>query len=137
MHCTPKQMKNITLIDMDKDICLQFATEFPLIIVLNADITDDTILKDANLTDHDLLISLTEVDELNLITATYAKKIGIKRSIALIRQNINYLTMGEYLGIDSVISTTESTVETVISKLRGSNVSSTHSIFGGTINIYE
>jgi len=137
MLCTPRQLSNITLIDMDKDICLQFATEFPNIIVLNADITDDTILKDANLTHHDLLISLTDVDELNLITATYAKKIGIRRSISLIRQNINYLTMGEYLGIDSIISTTESTVETVISKLRGSNVSSIHSIFGGTINIYE
>jgi trk system potassium uptake protein TrkA len=45
--------------------------------------------------------------------------------------------MSTYLGIDSIISTTESTVETVLSKLRGSNVSSIHSIFGGTMEVYE
>jgi trk system potassium uptake protein TrkA len=135
--CNLAQLKNITLIEMRADVCSSFSAEFPQILVLNADITDDTILKDSNLTNHDLLISLTETDELNLITATYAKKLGIVRSIALIRQNINYLSMAGYLGIDSIISTTESTVETVLSKLRGPNVSSIHSIFGGTIEVYE
>jgi trk system potassium uptake protein TrkA len=136
-QCNAAQRKNITLIEMKSEVCNEFSAEFPQILVLNADITDDTILKDSNLTHHDLLISLTEVDELNLITATYAKKVGIIRSIALIRQNINYLSMAGYLGIDSIISTTESTVETVLSKLRGPNVSSIHSIFGGTMEVYE
>ena len=135
--CSPAQLKNITLIELKIDVCQEFAAEFPQMLVLNADITDDTILKDSNLINHDLLISLTDVDELNLITATYAKKVGIVRSIALIRQNINYLSMAGYLGIDSIISTTESTVETVLSKLRGSNVSSIHSFFGGTMEVFE
>ena len=135
--CNLAQLKNITLIEMKAEVCNEFSAEFPQILVLNADITDDTILKDSNLTNHDLLISLTEIDELNLITATYAKKVGIVRSIALIRQNINYLSMAGYLGIDSIISTTESTVETVLSKLRGPNVSSLHSIFGGLMEVYE
>ena len=135
--CNLAQLKNITLIERKTEICNEFSAEFPQILVLNADITDDTILKDSNLINHDLLISLTEIDELNLITATYAKKLGIVRSIALIRQNINYLSMAGYLGIDSIISTTESTVETVLSKLRGPNVSSIHSIFGGTMEVYE
>ncbi|MFA7109191.1 MAG: TrkA C-terminal domain-containing protein, partial [Sphaerochaetaceae bacterium] len=135
--CNPAQLKNITLIEKKAKICNEFSADFPQILVLNADITDDTILKDSNLTNHDLLIALTEIDELNLITATYAKKLGVVRSIALIRQNINYLTMASYLGIDSIISTTESTVETVLSKLRGPNVSSIHSIFGGTMEVYE
>lgn len=135
--CSPAQRRNITLIELKSEICNEFSSEFPQLLVLNADITDDTILKDSNLINQDLLISLTEVDELNLITATYAKKVGITRTIALIRQNINYLSMAGYLGIDSIISTTESTVETVLSKLRGPNVSSIHSIFGGTIEVYE
>jgi trk system potassium uptake protein TrkA len=136
-QCTSSQLKNIILIEMRNDICNQFATEFPQIVVLNADITDESILTDSHLTNYDLLISLTESDELNLITATYAKKKGIVRSIALIRHNINYLTMESYLGIDSIISTTESTVETVLSKLRGSNVLSIHSILGGSMEVYE
>lgn len=136
-QCTNEQLNNIILIEMQKDICDQFADEFPKILVLNSDITDDTILTDANLTNHDLLIALTNSDELNLITATYAKKKGIERSIALIRHNINYLSMESYLGIDSIISTTESTVGTVLSKLSGDNVSSIHSILGGSIDIYE
>jgi len=136
-QCNSSQLKNITLIEMKKDICNEFANEFPQVVVLNADITDDSILTDSHLTDYDLLISLTESDELNLITATYSKKMGIERSIALIRNNINYLSMESYLGIDAVISTTESTVETVLSKLRGSNVSSIHSILGGSMEVYE
>ena len=136
-QCTTLQLSNIILIEMRKDICNEFANEFPQIVVLNADITDDSILTDSHLTNYDLLIALTESDELNLITATYAKKKGIVRSIALIRHNINYLSMESYLGIDSIISTTESTVETVLSKIRGSNVSSIHSILGGSIEVYE
>lgn len=136
-QCNPSQLSNIILIEVQKEICNEFANQFPQIVVLNADITDETILSDSYLTDYDLLISLTESDELNLITATYVKERGIERSIALIRHNINYLSMESYLGIDAVISTTESTVDTVLSRLRGTNVSSIHSILGGSMEIYE
>lgn len=136
-QCTPSQLKNILLIEIEEDICEEFAKEFSQIVVLNADVTDESIFNEANLIDYDLIISLTNSDELNLITTSYIKKKGVEKSIALIRQNINYLSMEKDLGIDSIISTTESTVETVLSKIRGENVSSIHSILGGSMEVYE
>jgi trk system potassium uptake protein TrkA len=86
---------------------------------------------------YDLLVALTENDELNIITASYAKRIGVDRSIALIKQNNNYTRMASYLDIDVVISTTDTTVESLLRYKRGKSVTSVHSLFNDQLEIYE
>ncbi len=133
----PAMRAKVAVIDHDEEVCRQFSERFREILVIKADITDEDIMAEEQMGSYDLLVALTDNDELNIITASFAKRIGIKRSMALIRENNNYLRMAPFLDIDVVISTTNATVESLLRYLRGSNVTSLHTLFGGQLDVYE
>lgn len=127
----------VTVVDQDEATCTDFAERFPEILVIKADITDEDIMQEEQLGTYDLLIALTDNDELNIITASYAKRIGVSRSMALIKQNNNYIHLASYLDIDVVISLTDTTVDSLLRFLRGSNVESLHSLYNGQVEVFE
>ena len=133
----PSQHRSIVLVEQDPVVCEQFASLFPNLLVVRSDITDETIFEDERLTTYDLLISLTDNDELNIITASYAKRVGINYAIALIKNNNNYIRLARHLDIDSVISVSEATVDSLLKYMRGAHVSSVHSLFSGRFEIFE
>ncbi|MCI7454882.1 MAG: NAD-binding protein, partial [Spirochaetales bacterium] len=59
-----KTQERMVLIDKDSDICSSFAEEFPYLLVLNDSITDEEVWEDERLHNADLMISVTENDEL-------------------------------------------------------------------------
>jgi trk system potassium uptake protein TrkA len=134
---TPSLRSKIAVVDQNPVICNLFSERFPEILVIKADITDEDIMQEEQLTNYDLLIALTDNDELNIITASYAKRIGIEKSMALVKQNNNYVRLASYLDIDVVISTTDTTVDSLLRYLRGTNVTSLHSLFNGQLEIFE
>lgn len=129
--------KKVKLIEKNAAIATEFATLFPEILVLNAAITDEQIWEEENLDKSDLFISLTENDELNIITASYAKKIGAKKAIALIKTNTNYSQFALSLDVDVALSITDVTVDSLVKNLRGDGVSAMHTLFNGGLEVYE
>jgi trk system potassium uptake protein TrkA len=127
----------VAVVDQDQRVCALFSELFPETLVIKADITDEDVMQEEQLTSYDLLIALTDKDELNIITASYAKRTGISRSMALVKQNNNYVRLASYLDIDVVISTTDTTVDSLLRYLRGTNVTSLHSLFNGQLEIFE
>jgi trk system potassium uptake protein TrkA len=134
---SPSMRSKVAVVDQDEEVCRNFSERFREILVIKADITDEDIMAEEQLGSYDLLVALTDNDELNIITASYAKRIGVDRSIALIKQNNNYTRMASYLDIDVVISTTDTTVESLLRYLRGTNVSSIHTLFNDQLEVYE
>lgn len=138
LRAIPKyQHRDIALIDKDKDVCEHMATVYPDVLVLNADITSEGVFEEEGLGNYDLILCLTSDDELNIITASYAKHFGIKNSLALVSSNPNYVRMADHLDIDSIISTQDVTVDSLMRYLHGQNVSSMHSLFDGQIEAFE
>ena len=129
--------KNITLVEQNIEVAEIFANLFPHILVVQSDITDEHIFEDERFSSYDLLISVTDNDELNIITASYAKHVRVPRSIALIKNNNNYVRLASHMGINSIISVSESTVDSLLKYMRGSHVASVHSLFGGSFEIFE
>ncbi|MDC7245916.1 MAG: Trk system potassium transporter TrkA [Sphaerochaetaceae bacterium] len=134
---SPGFHKNITLVEQDPQVAQTFADLFPNILVVQSDITDESIFEDERFSSYDLLISVTDNDELNVITSSYAKQVSVQKTIALIKNNNNYVRLASHMGIDSVISVSEATVDSLLKYLRGSHVSSVHSLFGGQFEIFE
>jgi trk system potassium uptake protein TrkA len=129
--------KDIKLIDRDKEVCERFASLFPKLLVINSDVTDETLFEDERLASSDLLISLTDNDELNTIIAIFGKQVGILHTMALINNNNNYIRLARSMDIDSVISVSEATVDSLLKYMRGSHVASVHSLFNGRFEIFE
>ncbi len=134
----PKRLLHrMTLIEKDVAVCNEFVQEFPSMLVINGSVTDEQMWEEEAIERADLMISITENDELNIITASYAKKIGVKRSIALIKTNPNYIGFARQMDIDAPISTTDATVDTLMRYIRGEGVSALHSTFDGELEVYE
>ncbi len=134
---SPKERSVSTLIERDPLVADEFSKLFPDVLVINGSITDESLWEDEALEDSDVLISLTENDELNIITASYAKKLGVDRSIALIKTNPNYISLARQFDIDAPISTTEATVDTIVKHLRSGMIMSLHTLFDGKLEVYE
>ena len=134
---SPGERKKVTLIEKDGAIAEEFASLFPEILVLNTAITDEQVWEEEDLGSADLFISLTENDELNIVTSSYAKRIGVRRSIAMIKTNTNYCQFAQSLDVDLALSITDVTVDSLIRYLRGSGVSAMHTLFEGELEVYE
>lgn len=132
-----RERSGITLFESDSALCEEAASQFPEILVINADVTNEGTLEEEHVNAFDLLISLTDDDELNVITASYAKRIGVRHSVALVKNNNNYVRLARHLDLDIVVSTIQATVDSILQLLRGDNISSSHSLFGGKFEVSE
>ena len=134
---SPKERKHIRLVEKDEIAAKEFAALFPEATVLNASITDESIWEDEDLAGADLFISLTDNDELNIVTSGYAKRIGTGKAIALVKSNTNYSQFALSLGVDVALSITDVTVDSLIRYLRGDGISAMHTLFDGELEVYE
>ncbi|MDA3811343.1 MAG: Trk system potassium transporter TrkA [Spirochaetaceae bacterium] len=133
---TKKVTKNLHLIDMDYEQCKYLSERFPKALVTHSDITNEEFWEEEILKGYDLVISSTGNQELNLITSMYAKKVGVRRSIALV-QTRAYKNIAENLGIDVSISINNVLVNTILRVIRKGNIKSIHNISGSPFEIIE
>jgi trk system potassium uptake protein TrkA len=127
---------NVSIIDSDHDTCSYLAEHYPAAMVINANISDEGFSDEQELAEADVVIATTENQELNIVNAVYAKTLGAKRSIALVKKS-SYVQIATTLGIDVAISPTESMVSSILQFIRTSNVRSVHSLSGGKVEVTE
>jgi len=127
---------NLTIVEKNHEKTKYLAENYPNILVLNADITDESIYNNEDLSSFDLVISTTTNYELNILTALYLKNIGVKKAISIVENN-NYLSIASKLGIDASISSKSSTVDSVLRFIRKGNLKSLYSVFEDMAEIAE
>ncbi len=128
---------DVKVIERDTEKCRHLANRFPKAVVVNADIADDELFEEERLGLADVVVATTENQELNMVTAVYAKSRGIPRSIVLVGK-ANYIKIASNLGIDASVSLKTATVDSVLRFIRGrSNVSTVYSIFDGAVEVIE
>ena len=128
--------KNITVIDKNYEICKQLSAKYPEISVINADIADEGVFEEEELINSDLIITCTYNQELNIVTAVYAKSLGIKRSIALVGKT-SYIGVALNLGIDIPISLNNSMVQGILRFIKNEKLKSFYSIPNSDIEIIQ
>jgi len=101
------ESQEITLIDLDKERLVYAETHLDIKVV-KGDITSVSVLKESNITNADLFVSVTSSQTSNITSCVLAKQLGAKRTIARI-SNTEFIThkdeIGfEALGIDELIS---------------------------------
>jgi len=101
------ESQEITLIDLDKERLVYAETHLDIKVV-KGDITSVSVLKESNITNADLFVSVTSSQTSNITSCVLAKQLGAKRTIARI-SNTEFIThkdeIGfETLGIDELIS---------------------------------
>jgi trk system potassium uptake protein TrkA len=131
-----RQSRKITVIEQDYDLCKEIAARFPEVLALNEDITDESFIAEEQLGDLDLIVTTTQQQELNIITAAYLKSRGVSRAIAMVTSP-GYEAIARQLGIDVVIPMKSVVVDTIMSRLMGGGLTGLHRVGEGEIGILE
>ncbi|MDR2182247.1 MAG: NAD-binding protein [Treponema sp.] len=114
----PKSFKHVVIIEQDYGLCKELASRYPEALVLNEDISDESFISEERIDDLDLIITATEHQEFNIITAVYLKSRGVGRAIAMVTGE-GYAAIARELGVDVVIPLKSVVVDTILSKLMG------------------
>ncbi len=94
---------NIKLIEIDKNRCFDLSDVLSETLILNGDSRDLELLQDEGISSMDAFISVTRDSETNILTCLLAKRLGVKRTIALI-DNIDFIDVAQNIGIDTIIN---------------------------------
>ncbi|MFC2091517.1 Trk system potassium transporter TrkA [Elusimicrobiota bacterium] len=130
------KIKSVKIIEENYDKCKELSDLFPEALIINADISDESVFEEEGLSEYDLIVTTTTNYELNILVALYAKRIGTVRAISMVNQK-NYMNMASKLGIDSVVSPKDSITSPILKFIRKGNIKSIHSISGGDVEVME
>jgi trk system potassium uptake protein TrkA len=128
---------NIKIIERNKRRCEQLSHQVSSdVLVLNGDATDEDLLRDEGVGETDLFMALTNDDENNIMSALLAKRMGARRTIALInRKSYGELMQGGQ--IDIAISPSHATLSNLLRHVRRGDVVAAHSLRHGAAEALE
>ena len=105
-------------------------------LVLHGSALDQKLLREAEIEDADLIVALTNDDQVNMLASVMAKRLGCKSNLVLIN-NPDYLDIAKSLGIDAQISPRSVTISRVLQHVRRGRIRAVHSIENGKAEIIE
>ena len=109
------------IIEKDYERCQYLAKTLERALVIHADGTNLKILDEEEIGSSDVVISVTNNDERNLLCSLLCKQLGVKRVIARVAKVLN-IPLFEKVGIDVAISPKNSAINEVKNDLEENNV---------------
>jgi len=132
----PKSGRQVIIVEQNYSVCKELAARFPEALILNEDITNENFIAEEKIGDLDLIITSTDNQELNIVTAVYLKSHGVRRAIALV-SGPGYKTIALQLGVDVAIPVKSVVVDSILSHLAGRSIRGIHSLGDGSVGIIE
>lgn len=108
---------SVQLVEQDYSRCQQLAGLLPNTCIVHGDSTDQALLDSEGLADADALVSLTGVDELNMIISLYGQSRGVPQVITKLSRATNR-TMIDALSLGSVVCPKELCCNTIARYVR-------------------
>lgn len=126
----------VKIIEYSKEGAERLAAELDRTLVLQGDVTDEELLESENINEMDVYCALTNDDEDNIMSALLAKRMGVRKVIALITRSayVNLLQEGR---IDIAISPMQTTIGTLLAHVRRGDVAVVHSLRRGAAEALE
>ena len=107
----------VKIIEKNEARCEELCELLPKAVIINGDATDHDLLIEEGIEDADAFVSLTGMDEENIITSLFAKSQGIDKIIAKVNED-RRARMVEDFGIDSIVSAKTATADAILSYVR-------------------
>jgi len=126
---------NLVVIEKDEKRAHELAAELD-VLVIHGNGADIDALKDSGVDKADVLIALTQYDEVNLMACELGKKMGVRRVIARVNDEKN-AKMFEELGVDIAVSLVSAAVMLFEKAVAGAGVYGLLGIGGGKGEVVE
>lgn len=131
-----EQKFQVKIIESDEARAIQIAEKVSKAVVLHGDALDMEILKEANIQGAQSIISVTNDDKVNILSALLAKQMGCKSAITLINDH-SFGDLTGSVGIDAFVDPRQTTVSSILQHMRRGRISSLQSLAGGEAEVIE
>ena len=133
---------SVKIIERDKERCKELSVLLPKAIIINGDGCDQQLLDDECIDKMDAVISLTGMDEENIIISIYANSKKVDKVIAKVDKSSFAKIFGE-IGTNTFVSPKETTANRIVSYIRsksnvhGSNIKRLYKLVNNQIEAIE
>ena len=131
-----------TLVEKNAARCNELATEFEKVTIINADPSDEDVLREEGIAHTDAFVALTGLDEENILLSLFAKKSGSRKIITKINR-IDFDDIVTHLDLDTMVYPKNITADTIVSYVRamnnrrGSNIETVYNLIKGRVEAVE
>ena len=126
----------LKIIESNRERAIAIADQLRKTVVLHGDALDQEIMVEAGIADADLLVTLTNDDQANILASVMAKRLGCRTNLALLN-NPTYHSFTRTLGIDAFINPRTVTISKVLQYVRQGPVAAVHSVQAGAAEVIE
>lgn len=126
----------IRLIEKNRERAEHIAETLERTVVLRGDGLDREILSEAGIAQAESVVSVTDSDQVNILTSVVAKRNGARRSMALIN-NQDYIPVAEAVGIDRLVDPRATTVSTILQHIRRGRIKGIYSVSDGAAEVVD
>lgn len=107
----------VKIIEIDEDRCIALSENLNKVSISHADGTDHDILAEERVFDADAVVTLTGIDEENILLSLIAKKNGVEKVVTKVNR-MSLIELSDTLNLDSVISPKTIMVEQILQYVR-------------------
>jgi trk system potassium uptake protein TrkA len=124
------------IIEHDRGRAVAIADRLRRAVVLHGSSLDQQILLEADIKDADLMVALTNDDQVNILSSVMAKRLGCHSNLVLIN-NPNYQDFTKTIGIDAHIDPRAVTISRILQHVRRGRIRAVYSVEKGRAEIIE
>ena len=126
----------IKIIESNRDRAVAAADSLRRTVVLHGSALDQRLLHEADIQEAELMVALTNNDQVNILSSVMAKRLGCKSNLALIN-NPSFLDITKTVGIDATLNPGSVTVSRVLQHVRRGRIRAVHSLQHGAAEVIE
>lgn len=133
----------VKIVEMDEKRCMELCDLLPGATIIHGNATDHELLEEEDISKADAFVSLTGMDEENIIMSMYAKTRHVPKVVTKVNDE-GLQSMVDQLGMESVVSAKNVTANVITSYVRAmrnsmgsANVETVYKLIGGKIEALE
>lgn len=127
---------NVKLIEHSLERAKDLSHKLNKTIVLQGDAADEELLREENIDNTDVFCAVTNDDQINILSAMLAKRMGARKVMALINRSA-YVDLVQSSMIDIAISPDQTTISSLLAHIRRGDVAVVHSLRRGAAEAIE
>ncbi len=126
----------LKIIELDRKRAIHIAEVLNRTVVLNGSALDEEVLREADSQSADVILALTNDDQVNILSSVLADRLGCARNLALLTSR-SFMNIVPSLGIDAYVNPQAITVSSILQYVRRGRVVRVHAVQNGEAEIIE
>ncbi|MCT8999517.1 Trk system potassium transporter TrkA [Chelativorans intermedius] len=126
----------VKIIESNRERAVAIADDLRRTVVLHGSALEQKLLLEADVDHADLMVALTNDDQVNILSSVIAKRLGCKSNLVLIN-NPTYHDFAKTLGIDAHVNPRAVTISKVLQHVRRGRIRAVHNIQKGAAEVIE